>query len=122
MLKPGMPRRSGRSPAEEGAGAGDSSNGDCLRALRRFWFFVIEKKKDEKDRQRIAGDLRQQFIRTAAKRAAAIYVIGSLQGLKAGEIVASSGVFKHAKRDAGRHQQRALRQRRSFRRRRHKRE
>jgi membrane fusion protein (multidrug efflux system) len=37
-VEAGNVRKSGRSPAEEGAGAGDSSNGDCLRALRRFGF------------------------------------------------------------------------------------
>jgi membrane fusion protein (multidrug efflux system) len=52
--------------------------------------FVIEKKKDEKTGKE-SQVIRQQFIRTGETRGDFVTVT---QGLKAGEIVASSGVFK----------------------------
>ena len=52
--------------------------------------FVIEKKKDPKSGKE-SQVIRQQFIRTGETRGDFVTVT---QGLKAGEIVASSGVFK----------------------------
>jgi membrane fusion protein (multidrug efflux system) len=52
--------------------------------------FVIEKKKDPKSGKE-SEVIRQQFIRTGETRGDFVTVI---QGLKAGEIVVSSGVFK----------------------------
>ena len=53
--------------------------------------FVIEKKKDRKDRQRIASRLRQHFVRVGEARGDFVAIT---QGLKAGEDVVSTGVFK----------------------------
>ena len=52
--------------------------------------FVIEKKKDEKTGEE-SQTIRQQFVRSA-KRAAILF--RSRQGLKAGETVVGTGVFK----------------------------
>jgi membrane fusion protein (multidrug efflux system) len=52
--------------------------------------FVIEKKKDEKTGKE-SQVIRQQFIRTGETRGDFVTIT---QGLKAGELVASSGVFK----------------------------
>jgi membrane fusion protein (multidrug efflux system) len=52
--------------------------------------FIVEEKKDEKSGKDILA-LRQQFVRLGEKRGDFVAV---LSGLKGGETVASTGVFK----------------------------